>query len=212
MFTGLVETLGTFRGRRGREISVSAPAYAGALALGESVATQGICLTVTAMTREGFTADYSEATEAATTIPDWRPGQALHLERALRVGDRLGGHIVTGHVDGTGEIVAVGRQEGGTALTVRVPKALMRYAVAKGSIAIDGVSLTIVETAPEAVTVMIIPHTGAATTLQDARPGRRVNLEMDCLGKYVERLLGARAENARGPALLETIARWSQES
>lgn len=208
MFTGLVETIGTYKGRSGRAVSVSAPAYAGELALGESIATMGICLTVTAMTADGFTADYSEATEAATTLREWRVGQGLHLERALRLGDRLGGHLVAGHVDGVGEVVRATPAQGGTALQIRVPAPLMRYAVEKGSIAVDGVSLTIVALDTDTVTLMIVPHTGLATTLTDARPGRRVNLEMDCLGKYVERLLGLQRP-AAGERLLAELASWS---
>lgn len=195
MFTGLVEDLGTIaRADRRSDALVftvrpRAIAVTG-LALGESIAHDGVCLTVTQLHRDTYEVLAGAETLARTTLGERRVGDRLHLERALALGARLGGHMVAGHVDGVGELIA--RQDRGAniVLTFRPPPALLRYIVEKGSIAIDGVSLTVNAVDDVSFAVAIIPHTVDATHLAERRPGARVNLEVDLIGKYVEKLLG----------------------
>ncbi|MEZ4474990.1 MAG: riboflavin synthase [bacterium] len=212
MFTGLIEATGSLRARvqraAGVTLTVGAPATLVAeLVLGESVAVDGACLTVTATGADAFTVDASAETMARTTLGERRIGDALHLERALRLGDRLGGHIVAGHVDATGELVR--RTPLGEALELwfRAPAAVGRYLVDKGSIAIDGVSLTVNAVDADRFSVVLIPHTQGVVHLHRKAVGARVNLEADLIGKYVERLMNPAAGGARGGLDLETLAR-----
>jgi riboflavin synthase len=195
MFTGLVEDVGTVvrADRRSDALVIAVRPSEMPLAelkLGESVSHDGVCLTVTDVGRDSYTVLAGAETLARSTLGEVRIGATLNLERALRAGDRLGGHMVAGHVDGIGEITA--RRDGGANVVyvIRAPRALLRYVVEKGSIAIDGVSLTVNGVGDESFDVAIIPHTLAATTIGDKHPGRRVNLEVDVIGKYVEKLLG----------------------
>ena len=195
VFTGLVEDLGTVARADRRSdavvLTVRPRAIAvGTLAIGESIAHDGVCLTVTQVHRDSYDVLAGAETLARTTLGDRRVGDTLHLERALALGARLGGHMVAGHVDGLGELIA--RQDRGAnlVLTFRPPAALLRYVVDKGSIAIDGVSLTVNHVDDTSFAVAIIPHTVTATHLATRRPGARVNLEVDLIGKYVETLLG----------------------
>jgi len=198
MFTGLVEDVGTVaRADRRSDALVLAirPSRIplSELVLGESICHDGTCLTVTEVGRETFTVLAGAETLARTTLGALRIGKRVNLERALRVGDRLGGHWVTGHVDGTGEL-AIRRDLGANlVLGFRAPPALLRYVVEKGSIAIAGVSLTVNAVDPETFSVAIIPHTRDHTTLGDLTIGDRVNLEVDILAKHVERLLKGNA-------------------
>jgi riboflavin synthase len=201
MFTGLVEDVGTVvRADRRSDALVIAvrPAHMppAELKLGESVSHDGVCLTVTDVGRESYTVLAGAETLARTTLGDLRIGAKLNLERALRAGDRLGGHMVAGHVDGIGEITA--RRDGGANVVyvIRATRALLRYVVEKGSIAVDGISLTVNRADDETFDLAIIPHTLAATTIGDKHPGRRVNLEVDVIGKYVEKLLGGYGEKS----------------
>ncbi len=193
MFTGLVSALGTLRSIRsagtGRLLWINAP-YTG-LELGESIACDGVCLTVEAMDAAGFQVTAGEETLRRTTWGHRSVGQNVHLERALRLGDRLGGHIVQGHVDGVGVLRSLTPQPGWLGIEIEAPSELARYIVAKGSICIDGVSLTVNSVEGSRFSVGIIPHTQTVTRLAALRPGDRVNLEVDLLAKYVERLLGA---------------------
>jgi riboflavin synthase len=184
MFTGIVQALGHIVHLQPFEIDCGALDLAD-VAPGESICVQGVCLTVTALTGRGFRADVSRETLAVTTGLD-RPG-AVNLEKSLAVGERLGGHLVAGHVDGVGEVT---RFEDGV-LEVRAPEALGRYIARKGSICIDGVSLTVNRVQGSLFEVYLIPHTLAVTTLSRLRAGARVNLEADLVARYVERLLGA---------------------
>lgn len=190
MFTGLIQEVGKLVARRGGAIEVQA-AMARDLQLGESVAVQGICLTVTHVGGDRFTADVSASTLALTTAGSWAPGRRLNLERALALGDRLGGHLVSGHVDGVGRLQAKRRLGEAWQLRYAMPSELAPYLVSRGSIAVDGTSLTLHEAAAESFGVTIIPHTGAQTTLLEHPPGTEVNLEVDMLAKYVQRMLGA---------------------
>lgn len=188
MFTGIIEELGTITAHSSGVLGIRAPMIARGVALGDSVATNGVCLTVTRIEGDRFWVDYSATTRLATTIESWRVGDPVNLERALTLSSRLGGHLVTGHVDGVGRIVSLHERDG-VHLSVTVPQDLLRYMVPKGSITVDGISLTIVDVHAGHFDLTIIPHTLQATTLVRRRPGDRVNLEVDILGKYVERLL-----------------------
>jgi riboflavin synthase len=190
MFTGLVETVGTVVNRQGPTVTIEAPAIARDLQLGESVACSGVCLTVTSMSGDRFTVDVSTTTDGLTTSGGWRSGTLLNLERALAFGGRLGGHLVSGHVDGVGKLLkAKPLGDGATKLAFQIPEAIAAASIPLGSIAIDGVSLTINDLGAGTCTVTIIPHTGTMTTLLGLRPGDRINVEGDLLGKYVARLM-----------------------
>jgi riboflavin synthase len=197
VFTGLVEDVGTVVRAERREDALIltirperiAPAE---LAVGESICHDGVCLTVTGATAEGYTVLCGAETLARTTLRDVQVGSDLNLERALQLGDRLGGHMVAGHVDGTAAILE--RRDEGANLVFRIgaDPALLRYVIVKGSIAVDGISLTVNRVDAESFDVAIIPHTADETTLSGKAPGARVNLEVDLIGKYVEKLLGGR--------------------
>jgi riboflavin synthase len=197
MFTGLVEDVGTVvRADRRSDALVLAirPAHlpVAELAIGDSVTHDGACLTVTETSRDAYTVLAGAETLARTTLGAARVGTKLNLERALRVGDRLGGHWVTGHIDGTGELAARRDHGANLVLVVRAAPALLRYVVEKGSIAVAGVSLTVNAVDGETCSVAIIPHTRDETTLGALAIGDRVNLEVDVLAKHVEKLLAGR--------------------
>ncbi len=205
MFTGIIQTVGQVaaierRGADARLRIAGLPLPDGAL--GESIAVSGVCLTAVEFTGDGFVADVSGETLACTTLGAWSVGQRVNLERALAVGERLGGHIVSGHVDGVGELVS--RQADGRSqrFTLRAPAALARYIAAKGSITVDGVSLTVNTVSGAEFCVNIVPHTLTHTSLDALRAGSRVNLEVDLLARYLERLLGRDAGGDVDMALL----------
>ncbi|HSK03661.1 MAG TPA: riboflavin synthase [Kofleriaceae bacterium] len=196
MFTGLVEDVGTVaRADRRSDALVLAirpqRIRLGELTVGESICHDGACLTVTELGRETYAVLAGAETLARTTLGGLRAGTRVNLERALRVGDRLGGHWVTGHIDGTGELGARRDLGANLVLVVRAAPALLRYVVEKGSIAVAGVSLTVNAVDPEGFSVAIIPHTRDHTTLGALAVGDRVNLEVDILAKHVEKLYGA---------------------
>lgn len=182
MFTGIVQAVGRIVGTQPLEVDAGALGMAG-VAVGDSICVQGACLTVTSITDRGFTADVSEETLRVTHGLD-RPGP-VNLEKSLALGDKLGGHLVTGHVDAVGEVVA--RDAGVVAF--RVPRELSRYIAPKGSITVDGVSLTVNRVEADRFEVNLIPHTLEVTTLGRLAPGVRVNLEIDLLARYVVRAL-----------------------
>ena len=194
MFTGLVEARGqlTRRERRGVDLTLTLRAPAALVAeltLGESVAVDGACLTVTSFGGDRFCVDASAETLSRTTLGDRREGDAVHLERALRLGDRLGGHWVSGHIDAVGALRSTEPLGASRRLWFNAPPSVLRYVVPKGSIAIDGASLTVNEVDDGGFSVVLIPHSQGALHLTDLHPGAAVNLEADILGKYVERLL-----------------------
>ena len=204
MFTGIVETLGHVGrvdpgAQGGRRLAVTVPDEPGwRLALGESVAVSGVCLTVVdvAPGRLGF--DLAEETLRVTTLGGLVDGDPVNLERPLRLDGRLGGHLVLGHVDGVGEVTAVRPEGDGARLDVTVPARLRPLLIPKGSVTIDGVSLTVAALGEDTFGVALIPHTLAVTTLGRRRRGDRVNLEMDVIGKYVRGFVQQWEHNSRG--------------
>jgi riboflavin synthase len=184
VFTGLVEELGSVVSREGERLRLGASTVIGDAAIGDSIAVNGCCLTVVALGDGWWEADVTDESYRRTSLGDLQPGDAVNLERPVRLSDRLGGHVVQGHVDAVGEVV-----EPAPDLRVRMPADLTRYVVAKGSITVDGVSLTVVEDLDDGFTVAVIPHTAEVTTLGRRRPGDRVNLEVDVMAKYAEKLL-----------------------
>ena len=210
MFTGIVEELGRVVRLETVEdsarLTVEAPTVTQDVSLGDSVSVNGCCLTVTAVHGSTFTADLMAETLTRTTLGSQAPGDPVNLERALRASDRLGGHIVQGHVDATAEVLDHHRGEHWDLLRIGLPQEIARYVAVKGSVALDGVSLTVVDvvdvvdasdivpvpSAGASLSVGLIPETLRRTTLGTRRPGERVNLEVDVLAKYAERLLGAR--------------------
>jgi riboflavin synthase len=184
MFTGIVEELGSVERFTAGRLRVRATTVLADARAGDSIAVDGCCLTLVDKGDGWWEADVSDETLKRTTLGDRQPGAPVNLERPVRAEDRLGGHIVQGHVDGVGEIV-----DPVPDLRVRMPRELLRYVVEKGSVAVDGVSLTIVDALDDGFTVAVIPHTAEVTTLGHKGPGDRVNLEVDVTVKYVERLL-----------------------
>lgn len=193
MFTGLIEEIGRISGtgRRGNiaNFTIEAVTVLDDLSIGDSVALNGACLTVTVIGGSGFTVQAVEETLTRTTLCTLKRGSSVNLERALRLGDRLGGHLVQGHVDGTGQVLSIRKSGDNTVITISAGHDIERYIVEKGSITIDGVSLTVTSAGNGEFSVSVIPHTLSATTLRDVRKGHRVNMEIDILAKYVEKLL-----------------------
>ncbi|MFT4177445.1 MAG: riboflavin synthase [Luteolibacter sp.] len=192
MFTGLVEAIGKVvsletRGDQAR-LTLEIP-FADQLALGDSVATNGCCLTVAALTENGASFDLLAQTLKVTSLGDLKPGSVVNLERALRVGDRLGGHFVQGHVDATGNLLSLATSGQDHIVEVSLPAEIHRLCVDKGSLALDGISLTIAELRPQSAVFWITPHTWEHTHLHALSPGQRMNLEADLLAKHVARLL-----------------------
>jgi len=209
MFTGLIETVGRLADRvpRGEQVRlvVEGGAWSAPLVLGESIAVNGVCLTVAEFDGGRFTADLLDTTLARTALGGKPKGAALNLERALRVGDRLGGHFVTGHVDGVGTVEAIEPAGPDWKIRVRADAELLRVMPPRGSVALDGISLTLAEIDATGFEVHLIPHTWQYTALRELRPGDPVNLETDLIGKYVAHLMGASA--GRPPLTLETLLR-----
>lgn len=193
MFTGLVESEGiitrTERVSDGMRLEVYAPEFGRDMAIGDSIAVDGACLTVAKFIRGAFMADVSSETLARTTLPELRQGSKVNLERALRLSDRLGGHLVTGHVDGIGTLVMRHPAGNSTVYQFAVPRELMEYVVPKGSIAVDGISLTIAQTRADGFAAAVVPHTESATTLGAKPTGAKVNVEVDMMAKYVKRFV-----------------------
>ena len=193
MFTGLVETTGTIlrleRADRGLHLTLRASLESPDLKIGESIAVDGVCLTVVSLQGDAFTVDVSEETVSRSTLGQRRPGDEVNLERALRLGDRLSGHLVSGHADGTGRVAA--RQRRGESLVIKfeIPPELSRYLIEKGSVAVNGVSLTVNRCEGRQFEVNVVPHTARASTLGNLKVGDRVNVEVDLIGKYVEKFL-----------------------
>ncbi len=191
MFTGIITDVGRVRAvrdtDRDRRFEIETRFDLSTLEIGASVAHAGCCLTVVEKGEGWFAVEVSGETLDVTTLDEWQVGRRVNLERAARVGDELGGHIVSGHVDGVGEVTSVAEEGGSHRVRVRVPKPLHRYVAPKGSITVEGVSLTVNEVEDDVFGVNLIPHTWDVTTLGELEPGRRVNLEIDMLARYLAR-------------------------
>jgi riboflavin synthase len=201
MFTGIIEETGTVREiiSRGNSctLKVGAKTVLEDMKLGDSISVNGVCLTVTEITSSTFSADISLETLRISNLKSLRSGDLVNLERSLKLTDRLGGHLVLGHVDGTGQILSKQVKENTIFLTISAPEELLCYIVPKGSIAVDGISLTVIQTSSNGFSVAIVPFTAAKTTLGFKKVGDTVNLETDILGRYVEKLLQGRPESKR---------------
>ena len=210
MFTGLIEAVGTLREMQrstsGGRVTVASGLPLADVKIGDSIAVNGACLTVTALGPGYFCADVSIETLERTTLGALTSGAAVNLERALRLGDRLGGHLVTGHIDGLASVTERVRQGNAWRINCRLEPSLARLLVAKGSVALDGISLTVNEVSDNSFSVMIIPHTLEQTTLARCQAGDRVNVETDLIGKYVARLLGT-GRSEEGGVTLELLAK-----
>ena len=193
MFTGIIEAIGRVAAvqRRGDllYLTIAPQAALTEIVVGDSICVNGACLTVTALSPGGFQADCSSETQERTTLGSLTPHDEINLERALKMSDRLGGHLVTGHVDGTGYVTEVTRGAGSLTMTIRVPHELASYIVEKGSVAVDGVSLTTSRIAGDEFQVVVIPYTAQNTTLGRKRAGDRANIEVDLIGKYIKRFM-----------------------
>ena len=200
MFTGIVEELGSIKtivhSSRSVKLTVKANKILEDINLGDSIAVSGACLTVVDFTANEFTADVMPETLNRTALANIKSGDFVNLERALSLNTRLGGHIVSGHVDGMGEIISMNKDDNAIIIKIKVNESIAKYVIEKGSVTIDGISLTVVECSNTWFSVSIIPHTASATTLAIKKPGDFVNIENDIIGKYVERLLFFQTENS----------------
>ena len=196
MFTGIVEEIGALRSLRVGESSatleVAATTVLDGVAVGDSILTDGVCLTVTKVGASGFSADVMPETVRRTTLAERRAGDRLNLERAMTLSSRLGGHLVSGHIDGIGTIIGTRREENALVVELEAPDAVSRVSVAQGSVALDGVSLTIIAVEGDRLRVSLVPHTASATTLARLARGVRVNLEADLIAKYVHAFVAGR--------------------
>lgn len=194
MFTGIVEELGVIkavrRGADSAQLLIEAARVIEDSRVGDSVMVNGVCLTAVHFGARSFTADVMAETLNKSNLGKLKTGDRVNLERALRLGDRLGGHIVSGHIDGVGTIARREKHDIATLISIRAPEAVMRYIIKKGSVAIDGISLTVVDFAADVFQVSLIPHTAHETTLGFKKTGDSVNLEGDIIGKYIERMIG----------------------
>lgn len=207
MFTGIIEEVGKVKsiqhGTKSVRLEIDAMKVMEGTQVGDSIATNGVCLTVTSLTPAGYTADVMPESVRRTSLAALKPGSPVNLERALTLQTRLGGHLVSGHVDGTGTIIRREQDDNALWLWVQCSKELMRYIIEKGSITIQGISLTVAKVKETAFAVSLIPHTQNATTLHSAKVGDIVNLENDVIAKYVEKLCKGDAEAAPEKSLEE---------
>ena len=198
MFTGICEECGSIRQITdtggGRRLTIKAAVVLDGSKVGDSIAVDGVCLTATSLGKDFFTADVSEETLRYTVLGQKRPGDTVNLERALRVGDRLGGHIVAGHVDGTGKVKRIERDGDSYLYTFTADKNNMHFIIKKGSITVNGISLTVAELTDDDFSIEVIPHTLSVTNIGRLKPGDTVNLENDMIGKYVEHFLSEKNE------------------
>ncbi len=204
MFTGIIEELGKVkaikRGAKEFVIEIGAPKLTPELQIGDSVAVNGVCLTATTKSVSGFTVDVMPETVVKTDLEELARGETVNLERAMTLSSRLGGHMVSGHVDAVGAITSKTVQQNALLIRIEAPASVTRFLIERGSIAVDGISLTVMEYGAAYVTVSIIPHTAKMTTLGFKGPGDRVNLEADLIGKYVEKFINKK-DGDKSPGL-----------
>lgn len=209
MFTGIVEEIGHIhhisKTSRAEKLVISCEKVLEGTKIGDSIAVNGTCLTVTSMDGTSFSADVTPETMRRTAFSLFRPGTPVNLERALRLGDRLGGHIMMGHVDGTGRILSMKKDDNAVNISISTERKWMRYIIEKGSVAVDGISLTVAGRTEKSFSIALIPHTGSETALLLKHPGDLVNLECDYLGKYVEQLLKEGPTEGLTMGMLETL-------
>ncbi|MDP4282467.1 MAG: riboflavin synthase [Bacteroidota bacterium] len=195
MFTGIIEETGIIRkirtGAHSSQLTVGAGTIMVDMKIGDSINTQGVCLTVTGFAKDEFTMDVMAETLNRTSFRQLRTGSKVNLERALQLSGRLGGHLVTGHIDGTGKVTGVRKEDIATRITVSADKNILKYIVDKGSVALDGTSLTVARTDEHSFDVYLIPHTQLITTLDAIRQGDQINIECDIIAKYLEKLTSA---------------------
>jgi riboflavin synthase len=207
MFTGIIEEMGSVKALRrdgsAARLTVSASIVLGGTAIGDSICVNGVCLTVVDLAKDGFSADVAVETLRVTNLGELKIGVNVNLERALQLSARIGGHLVSGHVDAVGRIREKREEGNGWRIFIDAPDAVLRYVIRKGSIAIDGISLTIADVDKSGFSIAMIPHTAKLTTLGFKAGGDSVNLETDIIGKYVERLLSGRVEGGVSLELLK---------
>lgn len=189
MFTGIIEEVGRIRRIGGGQLAIDCQKVVEDATLGDSIAVNGVCLTVTSFDKNHFTADVMPETVRRTSLAELSKGSPVNLERALTLSSRLGGHIVSGHIDGTGEIVSFKEEGNAILMKIAAGSELLRYIVEKGSVALDGISLTVAAVTDTDFTVSLIPHTREVTNLGSKKAGSTINIETDVLGKYVEKML-----------------------
>ena len=189
MFTGIIEELGTVRRIGGGQIEIAARRVLSDVQIGDSIAVNGVCLTVTRFDGRSFAADVMPETVRRTELSELKAGSVVNLERALAVGSRVGGHFVAGHVDGTGEVLGIAREGNAVLLTIAASPPLLAGIVEKGSVALDGISLTVAAVTDATFTVSLIPHTMEVTNLHTKKKGSPINIETDMLGKFVQKCL-----------------------
>lgn len=211
MFTGIIEELGTVKslnmsGNSG-SINIKAHKVLEKTQIGDSIAVNGICLTVTTLQPDGFTADVMAETVRRSSLGSAKAGDKVNLERAMSAEGRFGGHIVSGHIDGTGTIMEYRKEENAVWVTIGTSAEILELIVEKGSICIDGISLTVAAVSDSDFSVSIIPHTGEETTLLKKKPGDKVNLENDVVGKYVQKLLGLKSQEKKESTLTMDMLR-----
>lgn len=196
MFTGIIEEVGVIKsirmGAKSAVITIEAEKVMEDIHLGDSIAMNGVCLTVTSFDKNSYSVDIMHESLRRTNLGEMKSGSRVNLERAMPANGRFGGHIVAGHVDGTGRITSMKKDDNAVWIYVETEPAVLKYIVEKGSITIDGISLTVAEVNAKSFAVSVIPHTGSNTTLLEKKTGDKVNLETDIIGKYVEKLLGYR--------------------
>lgn len=207
MFTGIIEEIGTIdriqNGRNSAVLHIRASLVLSDVKIGDSIAVNGICLTVTSFHEHGFTADVMHETLNRSALSRLKPGSHVNLERAMAAGGRFGGHIVAGHVDGVGKVIKIERDDNAVWYTIQAAPSILRYIVEKGSITIDGISLTVASISDGCFAISAIPHTAEVTILKERRVGDLVNLETDIIGKYIEKFVNPPASSGSGRGITQ---------
>ncbi len=210
MFTGIIEEIGELksinRSSNSAVLTIGAKTVLEDIHLGDSIAVNGLCLTVVRFDKNSFSADVMPESLKRSSLGSLKTGSKVNLERAMAANGRFGGHIVAGHIDGTGIISSIRKDSNAVWYTIKTEQSILKYIVEKGSVAIDGISLTVAEVGSDSFSVSVIPHTAENTILPTKRTGDMVNLENDCIGKYVEKLMSA--DNANGGITREYLAKF----